>query len=144
MASGSSQIRAPGGVMRITYVLDDYFAPDNGDSLYQEVGRFLQSDRTTRFLDEYLVRIELLRWMAGPRMQMGGAFLETLVSISRVQSASSPRTDKSPALTSAQGQLGTVFARLMGRLIGPRGGLARRVLLVATDVEVHSSDDDDA
>ena len=62
MAAGGDVIMDQEGLEKILAQLRDYFAPDDVDSLYQEVVRFLQFERTSQTMNEYPARSDLLRW----------------------------------------------------------------------------------
>ena len=61
MAAGSDQITDTGGSMKITRVLDGYYAPHEAASVYKGAARFLLFKRTIQTTGEYLVRLDLLR-----------------------------------------------------------------------------------
>ena len=78
--------------------------------VYQDAPRPPQLMHTTQTAHEYSVKFDPLRRKAESQAQMGGAFPETSVPIPRTTNASLRRADKSPALGSAQGSLGTAAA----------------------------------
>ena len=93
MAVGSGQILGSGGAKKITQLLNNYFAPQAADSVYQEVGRF-----------------DLLRRKTESNMQVGRASPEAFVSAICMQHAPLFRPEKSPVLASVPRNLG--FQRL--------------------------------
>ena len=71
MVAGSGQIMKVAR-MKITEVFDDYSAPDDVDSICQEVARFLQFSRTTQAMGKYFARSDLLRRKPEPSLHIGG------------------------------------------------------------------------
>ena len=76
---------------------------------------------------------------------MGGGPPETFVSALRLQNASFSRPHKSLSLASGRGDLEiAAIARQMRRSFQPWGGVPRRDVLAATDMQVNLSDEDSA
>ena len=86
-AAGSGQLLEQEGVQKITHVLRDYSAPGALDSVYRDVAHFLHSERVARTMGDYVARSYLLQRKTEARMQMGGPFPGTFVSISCMQDA---------------------------------------------------------
>ena len=100
----------------------DYFAPAAVYSIYREVVRNLQVERTDRIACGDVVRFGTLRRKADSGTQMEDSLLKTSVSILCMQDGSLSRSDKSPAWASAKGNLGmAAAARRTRRLFGPHG-----------------------
>ena len=77
-------------------------------------------------------------------MQTGGASPQLFASAPCARNASNPRSEKWLALASVQGNLGiSAVAQQMRRLFGRHGGVGRRDVFQAADVDVTSSEDDD-
>ena len=94
--------------------------------------------------DGYLVRFDLSRRKAESGMQTGGAPSEVSVSALFSENASLFRSEESLDLASVQGNLGIpTVARQMRRLCGPRGCVARKDVLAATDANGNSRDEGD-
>ena len=84
-----------------------------------------------------LTRFDPLRRESEWQIQMGGAIPEVSLSTTCMRSASPSRPEKSLALASAQGNLGTPdVAQQMRRLFGSRGGAVRRDISAATDLDL--------
>ena len=64
--------------MRILELAEDYFAPETGASIYQEVARFLQYRRMAESIGRFIVNFDLLRRKADPEMAMAQDFPENL------------------------------------------------------------------
>ena len=80
MAAGAERLFEPDSVMKIAQFLRDYFAPEAIVSVYQQVARFLHLERTTRTMDGYSARFDLLRYKPASRMRGGDSFLCELVN----------------------------------------------------------------
>ena len=94
-------------------------------------------------MDEYLSRFDLLRREVDFKTQTGGAFPGVPALALLMQNASQPLPETSLALASVEGNPGIfAAARQMGRLFGPRGGVARQVVPGAAAVDATSREDD--
>ena len=132
LAAGGDVAIDHDGAKRISEVLRDLVAPEAAYSVSQGVVRFLRFRRASQTTDEFPVRLDLLRRTERPKMQMGGALPEIT------------RLGKSPVAASAQGNLGvSSVSRQMRRSSGPGGGVARRDVLSAADVDKSSGEDGD-
>ena len=144
MAAGSDVIMGCDEVKKFLERRRDYFAPEAANSVYPEVPRFTQFGCTAPTTNEYLAPIDLLRRKAGSKMQTGGASPQLFASAPCARNASNPRSEKWLALASVQGNLGiSAVAQQMRRLFGRHGGVGRRDVFQAADVDVTSSEDDD-
>ena len=81
------QLLGAGGMMKITEVLSDYFAPDAIVSVNQEVVRFSHFKRTTPTTGGYPVRPDSLRRRTESRARVGGLSSETFGSNSCMRNA---------------------------------------------------------
>ena len=101
----------------------------------------LYSDQRT---DVRLVELYSLRRRTESKLRKAGAAPATFVSVLRKENAALSRPEKSLGLARAQGTSGfPVAAKQMRLLFGPRGGAARRGVLVAAAMDVPSDEDTD-
>ena len=90
---------------RIKILLNDNFAPGAAYSVYQQVARAQQVERTTQTTGEFSVRFDSLRREAASKMQLGGAFPEICTPVHRMKNASPSRPEASLVLASLHEEL---------------------------------------
>ena len=62
MAANSDQLLEQDAAVKITQSPHDYSAPDACDSVFQDVARSLQFERTDQTMDEYAGNFDFPRW----------------------------------------------------------------------------------
>ena len=94
MTAWGDLIMDMGGAETSLAITRDYFAPEAGDSVYQEDVRLLQFNRADLITDVYLVEFDVLRRKAESKMQKGRALPGALVSVLHMQNAALSGSEK--------------------------------------------------
>ena len=141
MAAGSDVITGGGGADQILGILRGHFEPDGVDSVYGEVIRFSQVNRTDQTMVVSLAEFDALLRKAESEMQLSESASEAFTSVLRIKNAALSRPEESSVSAIAQGNPGcSAVATQMRRLLGPRGGADRQNVLVAADIGLPSEE----
>ena len=95
MTSEKGRIMNDDGVHQITRFARDRLAADAVDAIYQDVVRLTRYERAGQTTDVLSLEFDALRHKAGTRMATEGGPSEEFGLILRIQSASSPKNEKS-------------------------------------------------
>ena len=113
-------------------VLQNYFAPDAMDAVYQHVAQFLHFCKAAQAADKNVAKFDLLRRTAEGRTKHSGATPDAFLAVSRLPDAILSRPDKSLVVASTHGNsVATEVAQQIRRPSGLLGASGRQDILFA-------------